>query len=339
MAHDDTGATFYLIPHTHWEGAVFQTREAYLDMGLPNILRALALLKAYPDYRFTLDQACYIKPFLERYPEEVQAFRRFVEEGRLAIVGGTDTMLDVNMPGGESFVRQVLYGKGYLRATLGVDVTVGWQLDTFGHHCPDAPTAQAGGPAFLLVLPRRPRLGEPRRVSVGRPRRNPPAVLLAATGLRHQLRLTGDAARVQPLHGESLRRARAFLPRSSAPGARRRRCVRSRGAPPGTGGRAQPPRATPRCASALPHPQSTRPRWASARARRCGPANSTRSSRASIAAASSSSSRRAASKACSPPPRSSASCYSRAACPPPTTTSGKPGSACFSTRPMISCRA
>ncbi len=124
----------FFIPHTHWEGAVFKTREEYLDMGLPNILRALALLKAHPDYRFVLDQACYVKPFLERYPQEEAAFRKFVEEGRLAIVGGTDVMPDVNLPGGESFVRQVLYGKGYFRQKLGVDVTVGWQLDTFGHH-------------------------------------------------------------------------------------------------------------------------------------------------------------------------------------------------------------
>lgn len=133
----DTGNskdTFFFIPHTHWEGAVFKTREAYLEMGLPNILRALSLLRQYPNYRFTLDQVCYVKPFLERYPEEEAAFRQFVEEGRLAIVGGTDVMLDVNMPGGESFVRQVLYGKGYFREKLGVDVTVGWQLDTFGHH-------------------------------------------------------------------------------------------------------------------------------------------------------------------------------------------------------------
>lgn len=125
---------FLFIPHTHWEGAVFKTRQAYLEMGLPNILRALRLLERHPHYRFTLDQVCYVRPFLERYPEAADAFRRFVAEGRLAIVGGTDVMLDVNMPGGESFVRQVQYGKGYYRRTLGVDVTVGWQLDTFGHH-------------------------------------------------------------------------------------------------------------------------------------------------------------------------------------------------------------
>ena len=35
--------TFWIIPHTHWEGAVFKTREEYLEMGLPNILKAMAL--------------------------------------------------------------------------------------------------------------------------------------------------------------------------------------------------------------------------------------------------------------------------------------------------------
>jgi alpha-mannosidase len=125
---------FFFIPHTHWEGAVFETREGYLKIGLPHISQALKLLKDHPNYRFTLDQACYVKPFLERRPQETAAFRQFVKESRLAIVGGMDVMPDVNMPGGESFVRQVLYGKGYFRKSLGVDVTVGWLLDTFGHH-------------------------------------------------------------------------------------------------------------------------------------------------------------------------------------------------------------
>ena len=126
--------TFFFIPHSHWEGAVFKTRDQYLDIGLPHILQALKLLEEHPNYRYTIDQACYVQPFLQRHPEHDAAFRRFVKEGRLAIVGGTDVMLDVNMPGGESFVRQVLYGKGYFRRELGVEVTTGWQLDTFGHH-------------------------------------------------------------------------------------------------------------------------------------------------------------------------------------------------------------
>jgi alpha-mannosidase len=133
-AQKPTPDTLLVIPHTHWEGAVFKTREEYLEVGLPNILKALYLLKKYPNYRFVLDQMCYVRPFIERYPSEVPAFREFLEEGRLQIAGGTDVMNDNNMPSGESIVRQFLLGKSYFREKLGYTVTTGWALDTFGHN-------------------------------------------------------------------------------------------------------------------------------------------------------------------------------------------------------------
>src|SRR5262249_34871383 len=141
--------TLYYIPHTHWEGAVFKTREEYLEMGLPHILKALSLLRKYPEFKFTLDQVAYFKPFLERYPEEAAAFRNYVAQGRLQIVGGMDVMPDVVKPGGELFVRQMQFGKRYCREQLGVDVTVAWLLDTFGHH-PQLPQLlrQAGYKSF-----------------------------------------------------------------------------------------------------------------------------------------------------------------------------------------------
>jgi alpha-mannosidase len=131
---DEGKPVFWVIPHTHWEGAVFYTREEYLEMGLPHILTAIRLLKEHPEYRFALDQVAYLRPFLERYPEEAVAFRKFVAEGRLQIVCGLNVMPDDNMPSGESFVRQMLYAKGYCREVLGVEVKTGWLLDTFGHH-------------------------------------------------------------------------------------------------------------------------------------------------------------------------------------------------------------
>ncbi len=123
-----------VIPHTHWEGAVFKTREEYLGVGLPNILKALYLLKKYPNYRFVLDQMCYVRPFIERYPAEAAVFRELLSQGRLQIAGGTDTMHDTNIPSGESIVRQYLVSKSYFRDKLGYDVTTGWGLDTFGHN-------------------------------------------------------------------------------------------------------------------------------------------------------------------------------------------------------------
>jgi len=144
--------TFWIIPHTHWEGAVFKTREEYLEMGLPNILKAMRLLREQPSFRFTLDQVAYVRPFLERYPSEEADFRRFLAEGRLQLVGGLDVMPDVNLPGGETFVRQMQYGKGYYRDKLGVDVTAGWLIDTFGHHAQMPQLmAQAGYKSYWFV--------------------------------------------------------------------------------------------------------------------------------------------------------------------------------------------
>jgi alpha-mannosidase len=144
--------TFWVIPHTHWEGAVFKTREEYLEMGLPNIVKAMRLLREQPGFRFTLDQVAYVRPFLERYPAMEADFRRYLAEGRLQLVGALDVMPDDNMPGGETFIRQMQYGKGYYREKLGVDVTAGWLIDSFGHHA-QLPQllAQAGYKTFWFV--------------------------------------------------------------------------------------------------------------------------------------------------------------------------------------------
>ena len=144
-APEPQGHVLFHSPHALGRGRVQDARGISRHGTAQHPARPLRCSRPDPDYRFVLDQACYVKPFLERYPEEEAALRKFVEEGRLAIVGGTDVMLDVNMPGGESFVRQVLYGKGYFRQKLGVDVKVGWQLDTFGHHAQMPQLMKLGG--------------------------------------------------------------------------------------------------------------------------------------------------------------------------------------------------
>lgn len=123
-----------IVPHTHWEGAVFKTREEYLQIGLPHIMKALSLLQRYPQYRYVLDQMAYIRPFLERYPNEVPAFKKMLDEHRLEIVGGTVVMEDENVPSGESIARQFLLSKWFFRDRLGYEVRTGWGLDTFGHN-------------------------------------------------------------------------------------------------------------------------------------------------------------------------------------------------------------
>ena len=69
-------------------------------------------------------------------------------------------MPDVNMPGGESFVGPILYGKGYFRKKLGVDVTVGWQLDTSEGHPQIRQILKLGGYKSFWFFPAWP-IGNP----------------------------------------------------------------------------------------------------------------------------------------------------------------------------------
>lgn len=125
----------YIVPHSHYDAAVFMTREETLEkVGYKNVLDVLNLLKKDDNYKFVLDQVAYIKPFLEEYPEQESFFKEMVKEKRLEITSGMYVMPDVNIPGGESLIRQILKGKEYCQEKLGVDVKCGWMIDTFGHH-------------------------------------------------------------------------------------------------------------------------------------------------------------------------------------------------------------
>ena len=135
----------FFVSHTHFDAEVFKTREEYLEQGFLNILEALHLLKKYPEFRFTLDQVCYLEPFMERFPSCREWMLQCIQEKRLCIVGGMYSMPDMNMPSGESLARQFLRGMTYCRDVLGADVTIGWTIDSFGHP-PQTPQlmAQAG---------------------------------------------------------------------------------------------------------------------------------------------------------------------------------------------------
>jgi alpha-mannosidase len=68
----------------------------------------------------------------EQDPEMFEEIQRRVEEGRWEPVGGSWVEPDCQMPGGESFVRQFLYGQRYFETRFGRRSTVAWLPDTFG---------------------------------------------------------------------------------------------------------------------------------------------------------------------------------------------------------------
>ncbi|GGG61378.1 alpha-mannosidase [Paenibacillus radicis (ex Gao et al. 2016)] len=93
----------------------------------------LALLEEYPEYKYVQSQPYLTHLTKELYPELYERIKRYVAEGRIIMEGGMWVEPDANIPSGESFVRQFLYGKAFLREEFGVDSRMLWLPDVFGY--------------------------------------------------------------------------------------------------------------------------------------------------------------------------------------------------------------
>jgi len=94
----------------------------------------LQLMREYPDFKFTASAAQAYLWMEEKYPTIFSEIEQRVKEGRWEIVGGMWVEPDLNLPDGESLVRQILYGKRYFQQKFGVNVNIGWNPDSFGYN-------------------------------------------------------------------------------------------------------------------------------------------------------------------------------------------------------------
>lgn len=94
---------------------------------------AIQRMDEYDDFVFTCDQVGLLEFVEESDPVLFEQIRKRVAEHRWVNVGGWWVEPDCNLPIGESFVRQGLYGQRYLHEKFGAKATVGLNADPFGH--------------------------------------------------------------------------------------------------------------------------------------------------------------------------------------------------------------
>ena len=80
---------------------------------------AVDRLKEYADFHFSRGEAQIYQWIEEENPELFAEIRDFIRQGRWHVVNGMVIQPDMNIPQGESFVRQVLLGKAYMQERLG----------------------------------------------------------------------------------------------------------------------------------------------------------------------------------------------------------------------------
>ena len=128
------GTEVRLTGNSHIDAAWLWPWTETVDVVRHTFGTALQLMDEYPMYTYTQSAAAYSAWIADKYPDELKEIQDRVRQGRWEMVGGMWVEPDLNMPDGESLVRQLLVGKRYFKDKFGVDVRIGWNPDSFGYN-------------------------------------------------------------------------------------------------------------------------------------------------------------------------------------------------------------
>ena len=123
-----------LAGNAHIDAAWLWPRSETIDVVKRTFTTALQLMNEYPDYTYTQSAAQYSAWMADKYPALNAEIAQRVKEGRWEIVGGMWVEPDLNLPGGESLVRQLLVGQREFQKLYGVTARIGWNPDSFGYN-------------------------------------------------------------------------------------------------------------------------------------------------------------------------------------------------------------
>ncbi len=125
--------TVHLICNAHLD-PVWQWRwEEGASEALATFRSAVDILGEHPDLVFCHNEALLYR-WVERCDPPLFAdIRRLVRAGRWAVSGGWFIQPDVNLPGTESLIRQIIEGRRYFREKFGAAPCVAYNFDSFGH--------------------------------------------------------------------------------------------------------------------------------------------------------------------------------------------------------------
>ena len=129
---DYPAVTHYAVGHAHIDLAwLWPLRETRRKIGR-TFANQLRNIKKYDNFIFAESQAQMFTWLKEDYPEVFEQVKKYVDEGRIELQGGMWVESDCNLPSGESWIRQFLYGKRYFKEEFGKDMKMCWLPDCFG---------------------------------------------------------------------------------------------------------------------------------------------------------------------------------------------------------------
>ncbi len=124
----------HMIGHAHLDPVWLWRWTEGLQEAKATFRSALDRLDEDENFCFVSSSAAFYAWIEESDPGMFSEIQQRVSEGRWSLVGGWWVEADCNLPCGESFVRQALYGQRYFQSRFGKKAVVGFNPDSFGHH-------------------------------------------------------------------------------------------------------------------------------------------------------------------------------------------------------------
>jgi len=129
----DPSLTFSAVGHAHMDlGWLWPIRETKRKCAR-TFSTVLRMMERFPDYIFGASQPQQYAWVKEEYPSLYASIKEKVAEGRWEPQGAMWVEPDTNITGGESLIRQIIYGKQFFREEFGAEIDHLWEPDVFGY--------------------------------------------------------------------------------------------------------------------------------------------------------------------------------------------------------------
>lgn len=131
--NSDSAPKAALIGHSHMDTAWLWDISETIKKCARTYSNQLAFMDQYPEYKFVQSSAYHLELMRRHYPTLFEKLKARIAEGRYEPNGAVWVECDCNITGGESMVRQFLWGQRYTQKHFGYTSDAFWLPDTFGY--------------------------------------------------------------------------------------------------------------------------------------------------------------------------------------------------------------
>ncbi|KAJ1030129.1 hypothetical protein NDA16_001042 [Ustilago loliicola] len=139
------------LGHSHIDSAWLWPYSATQQKVARSWSTQMDLMDRYPEHRFTASTAQQYQWLETLYPDLFKKLKGYVKDGRFQPIGGSWVECDANMPSGEAFARQFLYGQRYFLSRFGKRCDIFWLPDTFGYNAQIPQLARQSGCDYFFT--------------------------------------------------------------------------------------------------------------------------------------------------------------------------------------------